>query len=177
VPVAHARNSSTSASCGKTKVHLSNPLYLTTSIGIVAVELPQGWVLDKTHKNPFFLVRSGENYEKARTLMYINIEHREVPFTIAVKNDERSFQASCRESRIQNLAGMEILERGCENKTQMFYCDKKQRADVDVATKISLGGLLVNIVLSTDNKAETARYWNDYEFLLQHLALVASLSG
>jgi hypothetical protein len=170
--IADAQNSSAFGGCGKAPIRLDSPFYLTTSIGIVAVELPQGWVLDKTRSNPFFLIRFGEKYESARTLMYVNIERLEVPFSSAIKKDERTFKESCADSRIEDVTAPEILERGCEYKTQRFFCNKKQGAYVDLATKISVGGLLMNVVLSGDNEAETARYKKDHEFLLKHLALV-----
>jgi hypothetical protein len=41
-------------------------------------------------------------------------------------------------------------------------------------TKIAINGLLLNIVLSSDDEAEIARYRQDYASLLNHLALVIS---
>ena len=173
LPVAEGQNIPASASCGKAKVNMSNPLYLTTQAGIFAVELPQGWVLDKTKSNPFFLIKAGETYENARTLMYINVQRLDVTFSDAVKRDEQTFRESCREARIQDAPKLEILELGCENKTQTFFCDRKTGAYVDLATKISLSGLLVNVVLSGDTEVgDQARYKKDYEFVLKHLALV-----
>jgi len=54
----------------------------------------------------------------------------------------------------------------------MFLCDRKQKPYVDLATKISIGGLLVNVVLSADATAEIEKYRKDYEFLLKHLTIV-----
>ena len=54
----------------------------------------------------------------------------------------------------------------------MFHCERKQGAYVDLATKISIRGLLLNVVLSSDSAEEISRYKKDYEFLLKHLALV-----
>jgi hypothetical protein len=172
LPVAEAQNAPASAGCGTAKVNMGSPLYLTTQAGIFAVELPHGWVLDKTKSNPFFLIKAGETYQNARTLMYINVQRLDATFSDAVKRDEETFRESCRESRIQDATKLEILERGCESKTQTFFCDKKPGAYVDFATKISLSGLLVNVVLSGDTEVETARYKMDYEFVLKHLALV-----
>ena len=172
LPVAEGQNAPTTADCGTAKVNMSNPLYLTTRVGMFAVELPQGWVLDKTRSNPFFLIKAGETYENARTLMYINVQRLDATFSDAVKRDKQTFREGCRESRIQDAAKLEVLESGCENKTQTFFCDRKPGAYVDFATKISLSGLLVNVVLSGDTEVEIARYKKDYEFVLKHLALV-----
>jgi hypothetical protein len=161
------------ALCGEAKVTLGNPVYLTTSLGMVTLEPPQGWALDKARENPFYLLKSGEKYESARTLIYINIERLEVPFQRAIQSDARAFSESCQPSRIQDVDQPEILEQGCERKAQMFFCERKQGAYVDLATKISVEGLLLNIVLSADSTAEISRYRKDYDYLLKHLALVS----
>jgi hypothetical protein len=168
-----AQGPAASAACGKAKVHMANPLYLTLPQVIAAIEPPQGWVLDETRKNPFYLLKAGEKYESARTLIYINIQMLDGPFQSAVENDERSFKESCKQSRIEDMEQFEILEQGCQRKTQIFRCEKPQGGWVDLATKISIDGLLLNVVLSADNMEEIARYRKDYEHLLMHLALVA----
>lgn len=172
LPLAEGQKAPASAGCGTAKVTLGNPLYLTLPLGIFAVELPQGWVLDKSKSNPFFLTKAGETYKNGRTLIYINIQRLDGTFSDALKRDERTFRESCRESRIQDATKLQILERGCENKTQTFFCNKKPRGYVDFVTKISLSGLLINVVLSGDTEVETAKYKKDYEFVLKHLALV-----
>jgi hypothetical protein len=169
---AEGQSSAASTPCGKAKIALGNPVYLTISTATIAVEPPQGWALEASKKNPFYFIKSGEKYENARTLMYINIERLDGPFQSAVQKDAHSFSESCQPSRIEDSAQVEILEQGCEKKTLLFRCGKSQGAYVDLATKISVGGLLVNVVLSADNEAEISRYRKDYEFLLKHLALV-----
>lgn len=104
--------------------------------------------------------------------MYVNIERLEVPFQDAVQRDVRSFAEGCQPTTVEDAAQLDILEQGCERKTQMFLCERKQGAYVDLTTKISVGGLLLNVVLSADNRTEISRYKKDYEFLLKHLALV-----
>jgi hypothetical protein len=173
-PATRAQNSTaaSTAACGKAKVSLANPEYLTTPLGIVAVEPPPTWSLDKSRKNPFYFFRHGENYENAKTLIYINVERLEVPFHRAVQNDKESFQGHCHSSRVQDVSKPELLEQGCEATTQMFFCDREQKPYVDLTTKISIGGLLVNVVLSADDTAEIEKYRKDYESLLKHLTIV-----
>jgi hypothetical protein len=161
-----------STPCGKAMITLANPMYLTISSVIVAAEPPPGWALDTTRKNPFFFLKSGEKYESARTLMYVNIERLDGPFQSAVQRDAHTFSESCQPSRIEDVVQPNILEQGCERKAQMFYCERKKGAYVDLNTKISVGGLLLNVVLSSDSTEEISRYKKDYEFLLKHLALV-----
>lgn len=158
--------------CGKAKVHLSNPQYLTTQEGIVVVELPSGWVLDKTKNGPFYFVRNGENYNTARTLMYINVERLEVPFRRAIQNDSESFKNSCGQADIQDLAKADLLEQGCESKTQLFSCHREKNPYVDLVTKISIGGSLLNVVLSADNTSQASQFGRDYEYVLKHLTMV-----
>jgi hypothetical protein len=164
--------SGATAACGKAKVHLSNPNYLTTTDGIVVVETPQGWGLDRARKGPpFYFFKRGEKYEDARTLMYINVERLETSLQRAVDNDVHSFHTSCGSSPVQHLSKLELLENGCESSTQLFICDRKQKPYVDLVTKISIGGLLLNVVLSSDATSEISRYKKDYEDLLKHLTL------
>jgi hypothetical protein len=151
---------------------MDNPVYLIASNVILAVEPPAGWQLDESRKNPFFFLKPGEKYESARTLMYVNIERLDGSFRNAVQKDAHTFSESCQPSRIEDEAQPEILEQGCERKTQMFFCDRKQRPYVDLDTKVSIGGLLLNVVLSSDSAEEISRYKKDYELLLKHLALV-----
>jgi len=158
--------------CGKAKVHLSNPQYLTTQEGIVVVELPTGWALDKAKNGPFYFVRNGENYNSARTLMYINVERLEVPLPRAIQNDFESFRTSCQPSAIQDLAKPGLLEQGCESKTQLFSCRRRKNPYVDLATKIAIGGSLLNVVLSADNASQISQYRQDYEYVLKHLTMV-----
>jgi hypothetical protein len=158
--------------CGKAKVQLSNPQYLTTSEGIVVVEPPNGWVLDKTKKNPFYFVKQGENYDSARTLMYIHVERLEASFRSAVQNDAQSFGKGCDFVDIQDFPKTGLLEEGCESKAQMFSCHRQKNPYVDLVTKISIGGLLLNVVLSADNKSQILEYRTDYDFLLRHLTMV-----
>jgi len=159
--------------CGRTKAFLGSPDYLITPGGIIiAAEPPYGWSLDKTRKNPFYFLKGADKYETARTLMYINVQRLEVPFDRAVRNDEEQYRQACQPARIVDMPQPEILERGCEHLAQTFYCEKQHGSYVDLVTKIAVGGLLINVVLSADNEAEIARYRNDYSFLLLHLGLV-----
>lgn len=172
--VAVARAQQTSA-CGQAKIHMGDPVYLNSPAGIVAVELPQGWELDRhkrTKDSPFYFIRSGEAIETTRTLMDVTIEKLEVPFRTAVENDARGFKENCDPSRIEDVPELDILERSCEKKTQMFFCDRKEEGYVDLATKIAIGGSLLNVVLTSENKAGISQYRKDYEFLLKHLAMV-----
>ena len=169
---AQQRNPSGVAQCGKVKIHFSNPSYLTTSAGIVVAEAPVGWILDQTKRNPFYFLRQGENYETARILMYINIEKLDVPLRRAVEKDAQSFRSICNPSEIRDLARIELLEQGCESKTQLFLCRRQDNPYVDLVTKISIGGLLLNVVLSADNTSQISQNRRDYDFLLKHLTLV-----
>lgn len=173
IPATEGQGPAASTPCGKAMVHMDNPVYLIISDVIVAVEPPPGWALDPTRKNPFFFLKPGEKYESARTVMYVRIEQLDGPFQDAVQRDERSFAKSCQPLKIEEPAQPEILERGCEKKTQMFFCGRKQKSYVDLDTKIAIGGLLLNVVLSADSAEEIARYKKDYEFLLKNIALVA----
>jgi len=158
--------------CGEVKVHLSHPEYLTTAEGLVIAEPALGWVLDKTKNGPFFFVRTGENYSTARTVMYINVEHLEVPFNRAVQNDWQSFQRSCPQAEIQDLSRLELLEEGCESRTQILFCRREKNPYVDLVTKIAIGGSLLNVVLSADTAADVSRYKADYNYLLTHVTMI-----
>lgn len=158
--------------CGQTKVHLSHPSYLTTPNYTIAIETPQGWALDEEHDGVFYIVKVGDNFKTARTLMYINVQRLSGSLAAAVESDEKSFRDGCHPSRIVDLAQPELLESACERKAQEFHCERQASPYVDRATKISVGGLLVNVVLSSDNETQIHRYESDYAFLLKHLALV-----
>jgi hypothetical protein len=166
------QSSAAPSPCGKAKVHLDNPVYMFTSKTIIAIEPPPGWASGATRKNPLFFFRSGEKYETARTVMYVRIERLDSPFQSAVERDARTFSEGCQPSRIEDVGQLDILEEGCERKTQIFFCGRKQGTQVDLDTKIAIGGLLINVVLSSDSSEEISRYKKDYEFLLKHLALV-----
>src|ERR1035438_782917 len=120
------QTTATSTPCGKAKVNMGNPVYLTISNVIAAVEPPQGWSLDITRKNPYYFLKSGEKYESVRTLMYINIERLDGPLQSAVERDARSFSEGCQPSRIEDLAQPDILEQGCERKAQMFRSEERR---------------------------------------------------
>ena len=172
--VTRAQNSTAGApaACGKAKVKLDNPSYLTAPLGIVVVEPPPGWALDKTRKVPFYFFKRGETYQNARTLICINVELLDVALGRAVERDRESFEAGCRPSRISHVAKLQLLEQGCESQTELFRCDRKEKPYVDLATKIAIGGLLLNVVLSADTPSEISQYRSDYEFLLKHLTVV-----
>jgi len=158
--------------CGKAKVHLANPQYLTTTGGIVAVELPDGWVLDQNRNGVFYFLKRGEDYKTARTLMYVNVQRLDGSLDLAVHRDSQSFREGCAAAEIQDLDKPKLLEQGCECKAQMFTCPRKQNPYVDLVTKISIEGLLLNVVLSADNTSEISRYRRDYDFVLAHLTVV-----
>jgi hypothetical protein len=158
--------------CGKAKVHLANPQYLTTAGGIVAVELPDGWVLDANRKGVFYFLKRREDYNSARTLMYVNVEKREGSLERAVQKDRQSFQKNCDATEVRDLAKPGLLEQGCECRTQLFSCQRKQNPYVDLVTKISIDGLLLNVVLSADSASELSSYRKDYDFVLRHLTVV-----
>jgi|NGEPerStandDraft_6_1074524.scaffolds.fasta_scaffold81645_2 hypothetical protein len=157
--------------CGKAKVVLSNPEYLKTAEGIVVVEPPSGWFLDKIRDGPFYFIKRGESYSSARTLMYINVERLEGPLQTAVQNDARSFKEKCQGAEIEDRPNPQLLEQGCASKTQLFSCQRKQNAYVDLVTKIAFNGLLLNVVLSGDTAPEISKHEEDYKFLLMHLTL------
>jgi hypothetical protein len=166
-PVSHAI-----PACGKAKVNLPNPKYLTSSEGIIVVEPPAGWVLDKEKGGVFFFVKQGENYENARTLMYIHVEGLAVPFQRAVQADVQDFREKCPEADVQDLARMNLLELGCESKTQLFACHRKKNPYVELVTKVSFNGSLLNVVLSSDASSEISLYKEDYGSLLKHLTMI-----
>lgn len=174
LPIAKAQTSGPGTGCGRAKVHMQNPTYLNTAAAIIAVELPSGWLRDEKKNNPFFLLRVGDRYESAGTLMYINVQGLDSSFEQAAKDDEREFRHSNPSAQVVNEPPEEILESGCAVKTQRFVYQREQKTYIDQVTKIGIGNLLLNVVLSSDSEAEVARYQKDYEFLLKHLALVAS---
>jgi len=158
--------------CGKAKVDLANPQYLTTAGGIIAVELPDRWVFDANRKGVFYFLKRGEDYKSARTLMYVNVEKLEGPLDGAVQKDKQSFQKNCDATVVKDLAKPALLEQGCESRTQLFACQRKQNPYVDLVTKISIDGLLLNVVLSADSPDEISSYRKDYDFVLGHLTVV-----
>jgi hypothetical protein len=161
-------------SCGELEVNFSNPNYLQTNQGMIVVEAPEGWVLDKTHNNPFYFLLDGDTYKSARTLMYINVEALEVPFEQAVQNDITSFKKGCVNADIKDQKRASLLESGCENRTQIFACNRESNSYVDLVTKIDFNGSLLNAVLSGDTTGDISRYRNEYDFLLQHLTMIKS---
>jgi hypothetical protein len=147
--------------------------FLSTEEGIVVVQLPRGWVFDQTKKGlPFYFVKRGGNYSNARTFMYINVELLQVPFGQAVQNDAQSFQKNCPEAQITSQKPAQLLQQGCEVKTQMFICGRKRNPYVDLVTKVTAGSSLLNVVLSADTATEISRYRADYEFLLKHFTML-----
>jgi hypothetical protein len=174
VPAVHAQASTSSVGCGKANVSMANPTYLSAGSVILAVELPSGWLREEKKSNPFFLLRVGDRYESAPTLMYINVQRLDSSFEQAVKNDERDFRQSDPSAQILDEPAPAVLEAGCPVNTQRFVYQHEQKTYIDQVTKIGIDGLLLNVVLSSDSEAEITRYQKDYMFLLQHLALVAS---
>jgi hypothetical protein len=104
--------------------------------------------------------------------MYIRVQSLDGSFERSVKNDEGDILQSDPSAQILDEPPLEILEKGCPVWTQRFIYQLKQKTYVDQVTKISISGLLLNVVLSSESKAEIARYEKDYEFLLMHLGLV-----
>jgi hypothetical protein len=159
------------AKCGSAKIALQNPQYLITPAGILALELPPGWTLYAKKKNPFFLLRTGDQYETARTVIYINLQKLEGSFEQDVLNDENDFKKSDPEAKIEDEPRPEILEAGCKVKAQRFTYKNRKKTYVDQVTKIGIGGLLLNIVLSSDSGEEIEHFMKDYDEVLKHLAL------
>jgi hypothetical protein len=141
---------------------------------MIVIEAPEGWILDKTHTNPFYFLLAGETYKSARTLMYINVEVMEVSFEQAVQNDIAAFKKGCVNTDIKDQKRTSLLESGCENRTQMFTCNRERNSYVDLVTKIDFNRSLLNIVLSADTTADISRYRKDYDFVLQHLTMIKS---
>ncbi len=109
--------------------------------------------------------------------MYINVQRLDSSLDQAVKNDERDYLQSDPSAQIVNEPPKEILESGCAVKTQRYSGLSTHIAEttyVVEVTKIGIGGLLLNVVLSSDGQAEITRYQKDYDLLLEHLALVAT---
>ena len=101
--------------CGAALVSMQNPSYLkTTDQGMIVIELPKGWILDKSRPDLFYILKSGDTYESARTLMYIRVEALKVSLKQAVLNDVASFKSSCESSIIEDLKRPPLLEDGCE---------------------------------------------------------------
>jgi hypothetical protein len=158
--------------CGKANVSLAKPEYYVTTIGTFAVEPPSGWFHDDTRKNPFYFVKRGENYNSAKTLMYVSVEPLEGTFDEAVQNDAKSYRQRCDRLVLQTLNSADLLERGCRAVTQVFTCVRKKGSYIDLDTKFAINGILLNVVLSTDDRAEIEKYKADYSYLLLHLAKV-----
>jgi hypothetical protein len=171
-PAIQAQKFAHNPECGKAEISIAATTFLTFRNGVIAIELPSGWVRDENKSNPFFLLRAGDRYENARTLMYIRVQSLDGSFEQSVKNDERDILQSDPSAQILNEPPLEILEKGCPVKTQRFIYQGKQETYIDQVTKISISGLLLNVVLSSESKTEIARYEKDYEFLLKHLGLV-----
>jgi hypothetical protein len=138
----------------------------------VAVELPDGWIFDANREGVFYFLKRGEDYKSARTLMYVNVEKLEGPLDGAVQKDRQSFQKNCDQAEVKDLAKPALLEQGCESRTQLFSCQRKQSPYLDLVTKISIDGLLLNVVLSADNAKEISSYRKDYDFVLGHMTVV-----
>lgn len=170
--VAHSQQPATVAVCGKAEVSIADARFLTLNDAVIAIELPSGWVLEENKSNPFFLLRAGDHYESARTLMYINIQHLDGSFEQAVESDTRDFRRRDSSAQIVDEAQLEILEKGCPAKTQRFIYKDKGKQYVDQVTKIGINGLLLNVVLSSNSTAEIVRNEKDYKFLLKHIGLV-----
>jgi hypothetical protein len=161
--------------CGAALVSIQNPSYLkTTDQGMIVVELPKGWSLDKSRPDLFYILKSGDTYESARTLMYIRVEALQVSLKQAVLNDIASFKSSCERSIIEDLKRPPLLENGCESNTQMFSCKSQKNSFIDLVTKIAFTKSLLNVVLSADKPEDIEKYRRDYDFLLQHLTMIKS---
>lgn len=170
-PMAESQSSTAYSKCGKTEEKLDNAIFLIAPPVMLAATAPPGWGLYENKKNPFFFLKPGDKYETARTVMYVRIERLDDSLQNAVERDARTFNETCQPSRIEDVAQLEIMEKGCERKTQMFFCGTKHGPQVDLDTKIAIEGFLLNVVLSSDSEEEISRYKKDYEFLLKHLAL------
>jgi len=161
--------------CGEAVVSMQNPIYLqTTNQGIIVVELPEGWNLGRTRPDLFFILKNGDTYESARTLMYIRIEQLDVSLKQAVLNDIESFKKSCDKLTIEDAKHGPLLEGGCESISQIFSCKKQNGPYVDLVTIIAFTGSLLNIVLSADKLDDIDKHRTDYDFLLQHLTMIKS---
>jgi hypothetical protein len=156
--------------CGRTEVHFSNPEYYTSTLGIIAIEPPKGWFHDTTQKDPFYLIRRGENHENAKTVMYVSVEPLTVTFDEAVRNDVKEFRQSCEKLSVDKIRTPDLLEKGCKVATHVFTCAKKKGSHIDLDTKIAIRGILLNVVLSAETQSEIETYRSDYNYLLQHLA-------
>ena len=171
IPMAESQGSAVNNTCGKTEEKLDNAIFLIAPPVMLAVTAPPGWGLYENKKNPFFFLMPGDKYETARTVMYVRIQRLDDSLQNAIERDARTFNENCQPSKIEDVAQIEIMEKGCERKTQLFFCGRKQEPLVDMDTKIAIGDILLNVVLSSDSVEEISRYKKDYEFLLKHLAL------
>jgi hypothetical protein len=172
LPAIQAQSSAATTGCGKTKISIENATFLTSGSLVIAIQLPLGWQREEKKNNPFFLLRNGDRYETARTLMYVNVQQLDSSFEQAVKNDENDFRQRHSSMQILDEPQPEILEAGCAAETQRFIYQNARETSVEEVTKIGIGGQLINVVLSSDSEAEIARYRKDYKFLLEHLGLV-----
>jgi hypothetical protein len=156
--------------CGRTEVHFANPEYYTSTLGIIAIEPPKGWFHDTTQKDPFYLIRRGENHENAKTVIYVSVELLTVTFDEAVQNDAKGFRQGCEKPSVDKIRTPDLLEKGCKAATHVFTCAKKKGSHIDLDTKIAIRGILVKVVLSAETQSEIETYRSDYNYLLQHLA-------
>jgi len=139
---------------------------------MLAAKFPSGWELYEKKQNPFFLLRRGDQYATARTVMYIRVQALDGSLEEAVRRDEDDFRKDSPEVKILDEPSPEILEKGCLVKTQRFYYQDGKTPVVDRATKIAIGKLLLNVVISSDSDAEIERYKEDYEYLLRNIGWV-----
>src|SRR5208282_5107196 len=131
VPVVPAQASTSSVGCGKTNVSMANPTYLSSGSVILTAELPSGWLREEKKSNPFFLLRVGDRYESARTLMYINVQRLDSSFEQAVKNDEQDFRRSDPSAQILDEPAPAVLEAGCPVNTRRFVYQHEQKTYID----------------------------------------------
>ena len=73
---------------------------------------------------------------------------------------------------IQTLSALPILEKSCGHITQEFNCPRSHDPYTEMVTKIAVGGLLLNVVLSSDSDEAIRKNSADYAFVLEHTALV-----
>jgi len=158
--------------CGAVEVQIEKPIYLLSNEEMIAVELPDGWLLDGKYKNPYYFLLEGDSYESEHTLIYIIVEALKVSFEQSIEADIALYKKNCKELNIQYLQSESLLEQGCENRTQIFTCNEQQNSYVDLVTNINFNGLLLHVVLSADTSDEITRYRNDYDFLLKHLTVI-----
>jgi hypothetical protein len=157
--------------CGDSPVNFSHPDYLQTPVGIVIVQLPQGWKVARRETGLFYFTQNDESYQAAHTLMYIHVETLETKLDQAVASDEVSFKARCSSADIKTLPPADLLEHGCARVTQTFECRASPRY-VDLATKLAIQGLLMDVVLSADSQADIDKHRKEYDELLRHLTVL-----